>query len=137
MTNHFHLLIETPDGNLSLGMRQLNAVYTQLFNKWYGRVGHLFQGRYKAILIQKDSHLLEIPVCRPESRAGKDGREADEWKWSSYLATAGKIMLGARPFQQAARPYEVARIMHCRVKTADRNLRAFDKRQKAAILYII
>jgi len=62
MDNHYHLLIETPDGNLSLGMRQLNGVYTQLFNKLHGRAGHLFQGRYKSILIQKDSHLLE--VCR-------------------------------------------------------------------------
>ena len=58
----FHLLIETPDGNLSLGMRQLNGVYTQAFNKRHRRAGHLFQGRYKAILIQKDSHLTE--VCR-------------------------------------------------------------------------
>ncbi len=47
MTNHYHLLIETPDGNLSLGMRQLNGVYTQLFNKLHGRIGHLFQGRFK------------------------------------------------------------------------------------------
>ncbi len=62
MDNHYHLLIETPDGNLSMGMRQLNGVYTQLFNKRHKRTGHLFQGRYKAILIQKDSHLLE--VCR-------------------------------------------------------------------------
>ena len=62
MDNHYHLLIETPDGNLALGMRQLNGVYTQLFNKLHGGAGHLFQGRYKSILIQKDSHLLE--VCR-------------------------------------------------------------------------
>jgi len=62
MDNHYHLLIETPDGNLSLGMRQLNGVYTQLFNKRHQRTGHLFQGRYKSILIQKDSYLLE--VCR-------------------------------------------------------------------------
>ncbi len=58
MTNHYHLLIETPDGNLSLGMRQLNGIYTQLFNKLHGRVGHLFQGRFKAILIQKDGSSL-------------------------------------------------------------------------------
>src|SRR3990172_8195853 len=58
MDNHYHLLIETPDGNLSMGMRQLNGVYTQLFNKRHGRIGHLFQGRYKAVLIQKDEHLL-------------------------------------------------------------------------------
>ncbi len=62
MDNHYHLMIETPDGNLSLGMRQLNGVYTQARNKRYNKTGHLFQGRYKSILIQKDSHLLE--VCR-------------------------------------------------------------------------
>ena len=91
MTNHYHLLIETPDGNLSLGMRQLNGVYTQLFNKWHGRTGHLFQGRYKAILIQKDSHLLE--VCRYvvlNPVRAKMIEKPEEWKWSSYLATAGK-----------------------------------------------
>ncbi len=91
MTNHYHLLIETPEGNLSLGMRQLNSVYTQLFNKYHGRSGHLFQGRYKAILIQKDSHLLE--VCRYVVLNPVRARmvEAPEgWKWSSYLATAGK-----------------------------------------------
>src|SRR5512143_1057553 len=47
MTNHYHLLIETPDGNLAQGMRQLNGVYTQLFNKLHCRSGHLFQGRFK------------------------------------------------------------------------------------------
>jgi putative transposase len=62
MDNHYHLLIETPDGNLSLGMRQLNGVFTQWFNRRYKRTGHLFQGRFKAVLIQKDSHLLE--ACR-------------------------------------------------------------------------
>lgn len=91
MDNHYHLLIETPDGNLSLGMRQLNGVYTQLFNKRHQRTGHLFQGRYKAILIQKDSHLLE--VCRyvvlNPVRAHMVERP-DAWKWSSYLATAGR-----------------------------------------------
>ena len=91
MTNHYHLLIETPDGNLSIGMRQLNGVYTQLFNKWHGRTGHLFQGRYKAILIQKDSHLLE--VCRYvvlNPVRAKMIERPEDWKWSSYLATAGK-----------------------------------------------
>ena len=91
MTNHYHLLIETPDANLSIGMRQLNGVYTQLFNKWHGRTGHLFQGRYKAILIQKDSHLLE--VCRYvvlNPIRAKMIERPEDWKWSSYLATAGK-----------------------------------------------
>ena len=91
MTNHYHLLIETPDGNLSIGMRQLNGVYTQLFNRLHGRAGHLFQGRFKAILIQKDSHLLE--VCRYvvlNPVRAKMVEKPDDYSWSSYLATAGK-----------------------------------------------
>ncbi len=91
MDNHYHLLIETPDGNLSLGMRQLNGVYTQLFNKRHQRTGHLFQGRYKSILIQKDSHLLEVcryVVLNPVRARMVERPEA--WKWSSYRATVGK-----------------------------------------------
>ena len=60
MTNHYHLLLETVDGHLSSGMRQLNGVYTQRFNRSHGLVGHLYQGRYKAILVQKDRYLLEL-----------------------------------------------------------------------------
>jgi len=61
MTNHYHLLLETVDGNLSRGMRrQLNGVYTQRLNRRHGLVGHLFQGRYKAVLVQKDAYLLEL-----------------------------------------------------------------------------
>jgi hypothetical protein len=91
MDNHYHLMIETPDGNLSLGMRQLNGVYTQARNKRRNKTGHLFQGRYKAILIQKDSHLLE--VCRYvvlNPVRAKMVEKPEDWKWSSYLATAGK-----------------------------------------------
>ena len=91
MDNHYHLLIETPDGNLSIGMRQLNGVYTQLFNNLHGRTGHLFQGRYKSILIQKDSHLLE--VCRYvvlNPVRAKMAEVPEAWKWSSYRATAGR-----------------------------------------------
>ena len=60
MDNHYHLVIETPEANLSRGMRQLNGVYTQVFHRRHGRVGHLFQGRYKAILVEKESYLLEL-----------------------------------------------------------------------------
>jgi len=91
MTNHYHLLIETPDGNLSLGMRQLNGVFTQLVNKRHGRTGYLLQGRYKAILIQKDSHLLE--VCRYvvlNPVRAKMVEKPEDYQWSSYLATAGR-----------------------------------------------
>lgn len=91
MNNHYHLIIETPDGNLSKGMRQLNGVYTQMFNRRYGRVGHIFQGRYKAILIQKESHLLE--VCRYvvlNPVRAKAVEKPGDWKWSSYRGTVGK-----------------------------------------------
>ncbi len=90
MDNHFHLLIETPDGNLSIGMRQLNGVYTQAFNKRHRRVGHLFQGRYKAILIQKDSHLLEVCryVVQNPVRAGL-AEDPGQWRWSSYRCHGG------------------------------------------------
>ncbi len=92
MDNHYHLLIETPEGNLSRGMRQLNGVYTQRFNRAHGRVGHVFQGRYKAILVDKDRYLLELSryiVLNPV-RAGRV-RSARDWPWSSYRATAGQV----------------------------------------------
>jgi len=91
MDNHYHLLVETPEGNLSLGMRQLNGVFTQARNKRYNKTGHLFQGRFKGILIQKDSHLLEVcryVVLNPLRAGITEGPE--QWKWSSYRATAGK-----------------------------------------------
>src|SRR4030067_2892421 len=90
MNNHYHLIIETPEGNLSKGMRQLNGVYTQLFNKRHKKTGHIFQGRYKAILIQKDSHLLE--ACRYvvlNPVRAKIVHKLEDWKWSSYRSTAG------------------------------------------------
>ena len=90
MDNHYHLLVETPDGNLSQGMRQLNGVYTQHFNRQQGRVGHVFQGRYQGILVQKEAYLLELAryVVLNSVRAGRV-RSPAEWPWSSYRATAG------------------------------------------------
>jgi REP element-mobilizing transposase RayT len=90
MKNHYHLLIETPHGNLSKGMRELNGVYTQGFNQRYRRVGHLFQGRYKAILVEKDNHLMSLcryVVLNPV-RIGLI-RRPEQWRWSSYRATIG------------------------------------------------
>ncbi|MGC2062845.1 MAG: transposase [Thermodesulfovibrionales bacterium] len=90
MNNHYHLVIETPDGNLSKGMRQLNGIYTQIYNRRHNRVGHIFQGRYKAILIQKESHLLE--VCRYvvlNPVRAKAVENPDGWQWSSYRGTSG------------------------------------------------
>lgn len=90
MSNHYHILIETPESNLSLGMRQLNGVYTQQFNKRHSRVGHVFQGRYKGILVDKESYLLELAryiVLNPVR--ARMVRKAQQWRWSSYRATAG------------------------------------------------
>ncbi len=87
MTNHYHLLVETVDGNLSRGMRQLNGVYTQAFNRRYNESGHLFQGRYKAILVQKEAYLLELTryVVLNPVRAGMV-KNPEDWHWSSYNA---------------------------------------------------
>jgi putative transposase len=92
MTNHYHLLVETPDGNLSKGMRQLNGVYTQRFNAEHGRCGHVFQGRYKAIIVQKEAYLTELSryVVLNPVRAGMVARPED-WPWSSYRATLGDL----------------------------------------------
>lgn len=90
MNNHYHLVIETPEGNLAKGMRQLNGIYTQAYNRRHRRVGHLFQGRYKAIVVDKESHLLEVcryVVLNPvRAKAIKD---VEKWKWSSYGGTSG------------------------------------------------
>ena len=90
MSNHNHLSIETPDGNLSDGMHHLNSVYSQKFNKRHQRVGHLFQGRYKSILIEKEGHLLEVARYSVinQVRAGMVKDPAD-WPWSSYQAMVG------------------------------------------------
>ena len=91
MINHYHLLIETPDANLSQGMRQLNGVYTQKFNRRHKHTGHIFQGRYKSILVDKEAYLLELiryVVLNPV-RAGLV-RSPGDWEWSSYRATVGR-----------------------------------------------
>ncbi|MBN1226166.1 MAG: transposase [Deltaproteobacteria bacterium] len=90
MDNHYHLLVETIDGNLSHAMRHLNGVYTQRFNRRHNRVGHVFQGRYKAILVQREHYLLEL--CRyivlNPVRIGLV-KNPEEYVWSSYQATSG------------------------------------------------
>ena len=91
MDNHYHLLIETPQPNLSRGMRQLNGTYTQAVNRRHQRVGHLFQGRFTAILVEKEAHLLELcryVVLNPVR--AQMVRHPRLWTWSSYRATAGE-----------------------------------------------
>ena len=90
MDNHYHLLLETPAPNLSLAMKHVNGIYTQKFNKKHHRVGHLFQGRYKCIVVEKDSYLKELcryVVLNPVRE--KLVKSPGEWKWSSYRGTVG------------------------------------------------
>jgi len=90
MNNHYHLLIETPEGNLSRGMRQLNGVYTQRYNRRHRKPGHVSQGRYKAILVERESYLLELcryVVLNPVR--AKAVERPDAFVWSSYRASAG------------------------------------------------
>ncbi|MDX8406563.1 MAG: transposase [Mariprofundus sp.] len=90
MDNHYHLLAETQEANLCRGMRHLNGVYTQRFNRFNHRVGHVFQGRYKAILVQKETYfrkLVRYIVLNPV-RAGMVSDPTD-WPWSSHRAVLG------------------------------------------------
>ena len=92
MDNHYHLLVETPESNLSLGMRQLNGVYTQRFNRKHSRVGHVYQGRFKAIIVQKEAYLMDLAryiVLNP--MRARMVRYAQQWPWSSYRATIGLV----------------------------------------------
>jgi REP element-mobilizing transposase RayT len=95
MTNHYHLVIETAEANLSAGMRQLNGVYTQKVNRRHNRIGHVFQGRFKGILVERDSYLLELAryVVLNPVRAGMV-KHVRQWEWSSYHAMVGTA---ARP----------------------------------------
>ena len=91
MTNHYHLLVETPNADISVGMQLLNGQYAQAFNRRHGYEGHLFERRFAAEEVESDWHLLE--VCRyivlNPVRAGLC-RHPGEWRWSSYRATVGR-----------------------------------------------
>jgi len=90
MSNHYHLLIETPEVGLSRGMHWLNQTYAGHFNERHERAGHLFQGRFKGILVEREGHLLELIryiVLNPV-RSGSV-KFAGDYRWSNYRATAG------------------------------------------------
>lgn len=91
MSNHYHFVVHTRAANLSLLMRHINGVYSQAFNRRHGKVGHLFQGRFKAILVDREAYMLE--VCRYVElnpvRAGMVAAPSD-WPWSSYRAHTGQ-----------------------------------------------
>ena len=90
MTNHYHLLLATPRGNLSNFMQYLNGVFSQTSNRRHGRTGHLFEGRFRSIVVQRDSYLRRVSkyiVLNPV-RAGVVSDVA-AWRWSTFRATAG------------------------------------------------
>ena len=90
MGNHYHLMIETPEANLTKGMRQLNGVFTQWSNRRHKRSGHLFQGRYKSILVDRDVYFPELAryIVLNAVRAAMV-KHPRLWAWSSYGATIG------------------------------------------------
>ena len=91
MTNHYHLLLQTPEPDISRGMHVLNGVYAKWFNWRHDYTGHLFERRFFSELIEGQAHLLELTgyiVLNPV-RAGLTAR-ADKWQWSSFNATVGK-----------------------------------------------
>jgi REP element-mobilizing transposase RayT len=90
MTNHFHLVVETPEPNLGRGMHRLNGIYAQRFNQRWDYRGHLFQERFGSREILSEPHMAEVAryiVLNPV-RAGVCG-SAERWPWSSYCATMG------------------------------------------------
>jgi REP element-mobilizing transposase RayT len=91
MSNHYHLLLETPGGNLSQIMRHINGAYTTYFNIKRKRAGHLFQGRFKAILVEADEYAVELSryIHLNPVRAGIV-EEPGEYPWSSFQSYIGK-----------------------------------------------
>lgn len=92
MENHYHLLINTPLANLSEGMHCLNSAYCNGFNRKYGRVGHVMQGRFQSPLVKNDGHLLELSryIALNPVRSSFV-REPGQWRWSSYKAMIGLV----------------------------------------------
>lgn len=92
MTDHYHLVVETPKPNLSKGMRQLNGVYTQYYNRTHRQEGALFQGRFKGVLFEQENYLLDLcrHVVLNPVRVGRSS-SADKYRWSSHRAMAGLV----------------------------------------------
>jgi putative transposase len=117
MTNHFHLVLKTPEPNLSKGMHWLNSTYANWFNRIHGRCGHLFQGRFKAFLIDEESYFADVlryVVLNPVR--AKMCERPKEYRWSSYRATAG--------VEDAPDWLDLAPVIGCSVPTPQRPSRS-------------
>jgi REP element-mobilizing transposase RayT len=90
MPNHYHLALQPSLPNLSHAMRHLNSVYAQWWNRRHDRVGHVFQGRFKAQIVQREGYFLNLCryIARNPQRA-KLTAQPEDWRWSSYPATIG------------------------------------------------
>lgn len=132
MGNHFHGIVTTPNGNLSEFMQQLDGQFARYSNRRHGNVGHVFQGRYRAVLVENDAHLIIAlcynflnPVCarlvaRPE-----------EYAWSTYAATVG---LAPRPHYLSI-DWLQPLFPGASLKEAQRRLRALMEEEKPAMAY--
>lgn len=133
MVNHYHLMIETPDANLSQGMHHLNATFCQAHHRRHDTVGHLFQGRFKAIVIDRESYLLELAryVVLNPVRAGLVARP-EEWPWSSYRATAGLPAPAHKEAPSESAPAQIPPPNHAPFLTTDWLLAQFGPNRTAA-----
>jgi putative transposase len=121
LSTHFHLLLETPEANLSRGMHWLNGSYAQSFNRHHERSGHLLADRFGSVAVRSDSHLLELAryIALNPVRAGVCQR-AQDWNWSSYAAT-----IGLRPPPPFLDCEGALRRFSPRLDAAQRQLRSF------------
>ena len=93
MSNHFHLALETPEGNLAAGMQWLQATFTNRYNRFRGKAGHgsIFQGRYKALVCRRARHWA---CCATTSTSIRCGRELCRWR--AWVNGAGPAIAGCR-----------------------------------------
>ena len=92
MKNHYHLLLETPEANLAVGMQTVNSTYSHQTNRAYDRIGHLFQRRYGSRLLTDGEHMLEVIRYIPLNPVRADlCTEPEMWPWSSYAAMLGLV----------------------------------------------
>jgi putative transposase len=118
MGSHYHLIVRTPQANLSAGMQMLNGTYAQQFNRRRGRRGHLFGERFYSVLTKEDSHLFAALryVARNPVEAGLCGAPGD-WRWSSYRSA-----IGIEPSPKLLAVDAVLRLFHHERATARRQL---------------
>jgi putative transposase len=121
MPNHYHLVVETPDADLSLGMQHLNGAYAKAFNEQHGLDGHLFQGRFHAVLVESTWHLLELTrYLAINPVLGGLCTDPADWPWGSY-----SLIVGAAPSSTLVAVEDVLRYFGADSSRAREALSAF------------